>query len=393
MRFWVGGYGPDHGGAAGEGVGILTAGDADDALAGGQLAFRGTAVDAPSPSWLAAHPTLEVLYATLEERGEVQAFRRTGETRFERLGDPVAGGTALCHVGVAPDGGSLITASWGQGRLTRVPLRADGSLGRPQVAVTGTDPYAGAPSSQASPASPDLAAAARALREAAGAEHAHLIPDYNAEPDADAAPASAAVEARPSRAHQSRYLPGGLVATTDLGWDVVRIWRDRPSGLEPVQRVALPKGSGPRHTVWHPSGHLYVLTEYSREVFVLAPDAEGRWRLLGGVAAAAGGLETDTAAELALSHDAQFLYAGMRGSNTIAVLRVRGVGDAVEPVALVDSGIVKPRHHVVVRDTLLIAGQGSDEVVSLSLDIRTGVPGRVRHRVPVPAPTCILPAR
>ena len=128
MQFWVGGYGPDHGGAAGEGIGILTAGDADDALAGGQLAFRGTAAAAPSPSWLAAHPTLEVLYATLEERGEVQAFRRTDETRFEGLGDPVVGGSALCHVGVAPDGGSLITASWGEGRLTRVPLRADGSL-------------------------------------------------------------------------------------------------------------------------------------------------------------------------------------------------------------------------------------------------------------------------
>jgi 6-phosphogluconolactonase (cycloisomerase 2 family) len=53
----------------------------------------------------------------------------------------------------------------------------------------------------------------------------------------------------------------------------------------------------------------------------------------------------------------------------------------------------KPRHHVVVRDTLLVAGQASDEVASLTLDIRTGVPGRVRHRTAVPAPTCLLPRR
>ena len=39
-----------------------------------------------------------------------------------------------------------------------------------------------------------------------------------------------------------------------------------------------------------------------------------------------------------------------------------------------------PRHHVVARDTLLVAGQLSDEVVSLGIDLRTGVPGRVRHR-------------
>ena len=62
------------------------------------------------------------------------------------------------------------------------------------------------------------------------------------------------------------------------------------------------------------------------------------------------------------------------------------------PVALVDAGVDWPRHHVVVRDTLLVAGQRSDEVVSLTLDLRTGVPGRARHRVEVPSPTCLLPA-
>ncbi len=45
------------------------------------------------------------------------------------------------------------------------------------------------------------------------------------------------------------------------------------------------------------------------------------------------------------------------------------------------------------RDTLLVAGQRSDEVASLTLDLRTGVPGRVRHRVQTPSPTCLLRAR
>lgn len=391
MRLWVGGYGADHGGAGGEGIGVLTAGGADDALAGGPLAFRGTAAPAPSPSWLAAHPRLDVLYATLEERGQVQAFRRTGETRFAPLGPPIHGGSALCHAAVSPDGSALITSSWGEGRVTHIALAADGAPGEVRPAPTGTDPYA---ATAATPrASDDLAAAARALRRAVGEEHGDLIPAYDGEPDApepDAAAESA--EPRPSRAHQARFLPGGLVATTDLGWDVVRIWHAGPAGLQPVQRVALPQGSGPRHTVWHPSGHLYVLTELSCEIFVLAPDAEGRWRVLGGVPAASAGLDGDTAAEIALSRDAAFVYAGIRGSDTIGVLRVRGSGEALEPLALVESGVTTPRHHVVVRDTLLVAGQGSDEVVSLGLDLRTGVPGSIRHRTPVPAPTCLLPA-
>ena len=391
MKFWVGGYGSDHDGAPAEGIGVLTAGDADDALAGGPLAFRGTAVAAPSPSWVGAHPSLDVVYATLEERGEVQAYRRTGESTFARLGEPFAAGAALCHVAVAPDGTALVTSSWGEGRVTRLPLAADGTPHGVQVARTGTDPYAAGATPAAAEDDLDLAAAARALREAAGDEYAHLVPDHDR--PADVAAPESSDEARPSRAHQSRFLPGGLVATTDLGWDVVRIWRNTAEGLQPVQRVTLPQGSGPRHTVWHPSGHLYVVTELSREVFVLAPDAEGVWRLIGGVSAAPGTLDGDTAAELTMSHDGGFVYAGIRGSNTIGVLRVRGAGEALEPVALVEAGVVKPRHHVVVRDTLVVAGQGSDEVASLTLDIRTGIPGRVRHRTPVPAPTCLLPVR
>ncbi|WP_223172547.1 hypothetical protein [Microbacterium sp. NIBRBAC000506063] len=32
-------------------------------------------------------------------------------------------------------------------------------------------------------------------------------------------------EPRVSRSHQSTFLPGGLIATTDLGFDLVRLWR------------------------------------------------------------------------------------------------------------------------------------------------------------------------
>jgi 6-phosphogluconolactonase (cycloisomerase 2 family) len=197
--------------------------------------------------------------------------------------------------------------------------------------------------------------------------------------------------ARPSRAHQAVFLAGGLIATTDMGLDLVRFWRASPEGLRPAGEVVLPKGSGPRHMVRHASGHLYVVAELSCELFALAPDASGRWRLVGG--AQLGGLAGDTAAELAASRDGGFLYAALRGSNTLAAVRVRGSGEALAPVALVESGVDWPRHHVIVRDTLLVAGQLSDKVASLSIDERTGVPGTVRHRAAAPSPTCILPAR
>jgi 6-phosphogluconolactonase (cycloisomerase 2 family) len=365
------------------GVGMLLAGAPDDHLAGGPLGFAGDVAAAASPSWLAAHPSLDVVYAALERVGAVQAYRRTGEASFVPLGPPVPAGEATCHIAVSPDGGSLVASCWGDGRVVRMTLDAAGAPSSPVVAPAAADPYgSGRPGAAA--ADDRFAAASRALRDAVGDEYADLIPQPG--PPAQATDAAA----RPSRAHQAVFLAGGLIATTDMGLDLVRFWRASPEGLRSAGQVVLPKGSGPRHMVRHASGHLYVVAELSCELFALAPDASGRWRLVGG--AQLGGLAGDAAAEVAASRDGGFLYAALRGSNALAAVRVRGSGEALAPVALVESGVDWPRHHVIVRDTLLVAGQLSDEVASLSIDERTGVPGRVRHRTAVPSPTCILPA-
>ncbi|MDD7960953.1 lactonase family protein [Microbacterium thalli] len=396
MRLLLGGYTADMGGEA-RGIGLIHADDPDAATAGGQLALRPEVVAASSPSWVARHPTLDVIYAALEYRGVVQAYRRTGPDAWTPLGAAVPAGEAVCHVAVAPDGGSLVASCWSDGRVVRMRLDAAGAISAPVIAPAAIDPYgpdAADPAVSAASASAgdiDLAAAARALREAAGPEFAHLVPGYD-EPVPAAPPTQSDADpaTRPSRAHQARYLPRGLIVTTDMGLDLVRFWRDSAAGLRPVQEVALPLGSGPRHTLWHPSGHLYVLTELSREVFVLGADREGTWRMLSATPLA-GVLADDTAAEIAMTPDGETVYAGVRGSDTLGVLRVRDAGDRLQQLALVDAGVRWPRHHVVVRDTLLVAGQLSDEVVSMTRDPRTGVPGRPRHRVTAPSPTCVLP--
>ena len=401
MRLLLGGYTPDMDGRA-AGIGVLDAGDPDGATVDGQLSLRPAVVAASSPSWVARHPSLDVVYAALEFRGEVQAYRRTGPDSWVPLGAAVAAGESVCHVAVAPDGGSLVASCWSDGRVVRMRVDAAGVPSAPVIAAAAVDPYGpegdgGADRALGGGGSAgdiDLAAAARALREAAGSEFAHLVPDHDREPVAGstavgAAPGEDAADLRPSRAHQARYLPGGLIVTTDMGLDLVRFWRDTPRGLRPVQDVALPLGSGPRHTLWHPSGHLYVLTELSREIYVLGADREGVWRMLSAIGLE-GTLAGDTAAEIAMTPDGETVYAGVRGSDTIGVARVRGGGDRLQQLALVDAGAAWPRHHLVVRDTLLVAGQHSDEVVSMARDPRTGIPGRVRHRVEAPSPTCLV---
>lgn len=353
MRFLVSGYDAGMGGSA-TGIGLLQAGESD--AASGALAYRGDAVTvAGSPSWVARHPTLDLLYAAMEGDGTVQTFRRTGESTWAPLGAAVEAGDLVCHVAVSPDGRVLLAACWGDGRVVGVPLDGQGLPGLPVLADAASDPFA-----------------------------APGLDDFGG--------VATGEEPRVSRSHQSTFLPGGLIATTDLGFDLVRFWRQGADAgeLRLAQQVALPAGTGPRHMVWHPSGHLYVVTELSNEVYVLAPSAEGVWRIVSATVLSPAALPGDAAAELCASHDAEFLYAGVRGSNTIAALRVRGDGSHLAPVALVESGVNWPRHHVVVHDTLLVAGQLSNEVVSLAVDLRTGVPGRVRHRVEAPSPTQLL---
>ena len=132
-----------------------------------------------------------------------RAFRRTGEASFAPLGGPVEAGEAVCHLAVAPDGGSLIASCWGDGRVVRMALDAAGRPVRAgprcrgrrplrpdadpadfsgAVDLSGSvDPRRGADRSTGVDLSrgADLAAAARALRAAAGDEFAHLVPDYD----------------------------------------------------------------------------------------------------------------------------------------------------------------------------------------------------------------------
>lgn len=395
MRFWLGGYTADMSGHA-AGIGVLIAGEPAAQSPRGALTFGGTAVHAESPSWLTAHPTQDVVYATLEERGAVQAFRRTGDDTLAPFGAPVSTGYATCHAAIAPGAGTLVTAAYGDGTITRIALAADGSLGAATALSSTTDPYgfeAANPPARLGTAvtasgAIDLSAAAAALREAAGPEFAHLVPDYDNPEPVETPAVVDDPNARVSRGHHTTFVPGGMFATTDLGFDLVRFWR----GETEVQQVALPKGSGPRHAVWHPSGHLYVVTEYSGEIYGLAADRDGSWRIVTAVPVSRETtMGVDYPAEISTTADGLFLHATVRGSNTVATIAVLDGGARLESVALAESGVDWPRHHTLVGDTMLVAGQRSDEVVSLSIDARTGVVGQLLHRTPAPTPTALVP--
>ncbi|CAH0263711.1 MULTISPECIES: lactonase family protein [unclassified Arthrobacter] len=349
---WTGSYTADSGGS-GAGIGaVATAAD-------GTLHWLGVAAAADSPSFLAVHPSLEVVYAVAEQARTVRAYRRDGAFGLEPAGPAWPAGEAACHVAVEPSGRFLVVCCWGDGQVLFYGLDADGGITARTAATESRDPYGDAPDGSA--------------------------PEQ---------------QKRPSRAHAALMLADGRVMTTDLGHDLLRIWKVRPGpglALGPVldHEVVLPRGSGPRHLVQHPGGNVFVVTEYSIDVAVagLSPES-GAFRLgFVGSATAGGALPGDSAAEIALAADGRHAYVGVRGSNRVSVLEVGAGGAALRPVADVPSGGNWPRHHLVRNGLLHVAHERSGDVVTFPLDAESGLPESPADRLPVASPTALVPAR
>lgn len=82
--------------------------------------------------------------------------------------------------------------------------------------------------------------------------------------------------------------------------------------------IKLPNGSGPRHGLYH-DGYIYVVTEYSNEVFVINPKSSHP--LIEKISTLNGYQETSFGATLFITND--HLYASNRGMETIAVYIIK----------------------------------------------------------------------
>ncbi|TDC03149.1 lactonase family protein [Nonomuraea longispora] len=234
-HLYIGGYGP----------GIVTVG--------------GDLTRVAAPSFLAAHPTLPVLYAVGElERGWLTAYTM-GEEGLRPLDERPSEGDSPCHVAVDPTGTLLAAANYGDGTAVLYHLDSRGAFeGEPIV-----------------------------LR------HEGSGPD----PDRQAGP----------HAHEAVF-HDGLLHVSDLGTDEIR--RYRPDGT-PLEPITMEPGTGPRHFAFAGS-RLYVAGELAGTVTLL----EGERRT---VVPASGrqGENAPSHLELAVG----YVYVANRGPDTITVLR------------------------------------------------------------------------
>ncbi|MEU1471933.1 lactonase family protein [Streptomyces sp. NPDC005761] len=321
----------------------------------GALTVLGTTDAVPDPSYLAlgrgTGPGGAVLYAVSEtEQGAAAALdishdvpRPLGETRQ-------VGGNGPTHLALA--GGHVVTANYGSGSVTVLPVLADGSLGAAAcvLAHEGSGPVA----------------------ERQEGPHAHqVLPDPT----------------------------GEWVLSVDLGTDSVRVSALGPETgeLRPHGETALRPGTGPRHLAFHPAGgHAYVLNELEPTVTVC------RWDATAGVLEAVGeapvlpagvsgdGSPASYPSEVVVAHDGRFLWVANRGHDSISVLALDATGEQASLVTTVSCGGHWPRDLALdpTGRRLYAANERSGNVSWFAVDPETGIPAP-QGSLEVPAASCV----
>ncbi|MFD8999475.1 lactonase family protein [Streptomyces sp. NPDC059582] len=322
------------------GRGLVTAAvDADS----GALTVLGSVDGVPDPSYLALSHDGSTLYAVSETaEGAVAAYRVDGD-KVEQAGPAVlVGGSSPTHLSVFD--GHVLTANYGSGSVSAVPVRPDGSLAPAASGVlehTGSGPH---------------------TRRQQG-PHAHQV-----QPD-------------PS---------GRWAVSVDLGTDSVRACTLSDGTPVLHRETALRPGSGPRHLAFHPDGsYAYVLNELTPTVTVCRWDAaNGVLKPLAETPVLPGAPAGDAyPSGIVVSPDGRFVWTATRGEDVLSVLAVQG--EELRLVGTVPSGGHWPRAIAEADGFLYVANERSGDVTWFSVDRETGVPRR-GGAVEVPAAACVV---
>jgi len=309
----------------------------------GALTLLSSVNGVPDPSYLALAPGAATLYAVSETtEGAVAAYRVAGD-RLERAGAPVpVDGDGPTHLGLFA--GHVLTANYGSGSVTVVPVRPDGTLADAPSGVlrhTGSGPH---------------------TRRQQG-PHAHQV------------------QADPS---------GRWAVSVDLGTDSVRVCALTGGTLSVHREIALRPGSGPRHLAFHPDGtRAYVVNELTPTVTACHWDAEdGTLKPLTETQVLPAAPTGDAyPSGIVASPDGRFVWIATRGEDVLSTFAVEG--DDLRLLGTVPCGGHWPRALTESHGFLYAANERSGDITWFAIDATTGRP-RYEGSVEVPAVSCVI---
>ncbi|WP_058235299.1 lactonase family protein [Devriesea agamarum] len=336
-------------GGRGKGIGLWKLDS--DALALRLLGY----VEADSPSFLAWHPTLPVLYAVHETAPtQVSAFRLVGEDSdtpsLESTGTLTLSGEGGCHIVVGPRAQTVIISEYTSGMVETISLTEDGSLGD----VIDVDDH-----------------------------HSYG-------------------RTRTPHPHQCILMPGTgdkRFLVSDLGLDRLFSYEQAGDGhIEMTGEIVLERGSGPRHVAAdHESGNLYVACELDGTLVTVRRDvehvSEAVWPRVEPTYSVVSRIPASSVSgpnavsHIQVSQRENFVLVANRGPDSLSAFSLGGM--IPEHVSEIGVG-ASPRHFAHVEDLVLVAAQEADRI-DLVRWSRDGELEIAADPVPSPSVTCIAP--
>lgn len=336
--------------ASGAGTGIVGARLDRD----GHLTPIGLVAEVPRPTWLTPHSERPVLYAT-SDTGNVPSViyslavdRETGGLTVKNT--LPSGGIGATYLAFDEDLKGLFVAHFGSGQTSWLSVERNGDLGEllsiQQQYGTGPHPRQAAP-------------------------HSH------------------GVVVDPTQ----RYL-----LANDFGADRIFAYRintytdELVPATTPYTSVA--PGSGPRHSVFHPSGHfLFAVNELTSEV------SSFRWDAWQGVLTPVQTLALDdssytgtkSASHLVISRDGRFIYVGNRGTHSMHVFSVNPRSGELEQIQVIPAQGQSPWDFALDPSGkwLVVANNVSNTVVVFKVNRGTGLLEATTETFSTPQPSSI----
>jgi 6-phosphogluconolactonase (cycloisomerase 2 family) len=153
--------------------------------------------------------------------------------------------------------------------------------------------------------------------------------------------------------------------------------------------------SGPRHVAFHPSNTFaYVVNELDSTVVAYHFDARSGalrpFQVLSALVDTFTG--NSTGAEIAISSDGRFVYASVRGADTIATFAIDAISGRLTLINSVPAGGKTPRFFAIAPDgkAMFVATEEGHTIVRHSIDPKTGLPGESVVVAETGSPTSIV---
>jgi 6-phosphogluconolactonase len=293
-------------------------------MASGALMPRGTFnTGSDSPSYLAWDPSRKYLYAVFEYQNRVAGFSINPTTGgLTRLNDQTSGGDGPAHLSVHASGKWVLSSNYNSGHVAVLPIMAGGMLGAPL----------------------------QTLRPVPQNAH-YIINDRS----------------------------GNFVFVCATGpKTVVQFKIDAAGMLSPnMPPSVMSMGNNePRHIAFHPDGaHAYVVNEAGASITSYNYDATMGVLTAPETVSAVPPGANGNGAHVIVHPSGKFVYAAMRGHNSIAIFNVNAAGRLMLVANDTNGGAIRTPRDFTQDPTgtfLLVANQGSANVTVFRINQADG---------------------